>query len=227
MSPIRFANSVRWPSLRQQAGLRAGDVRAQPAAVGAGDHQVLRRPARPRPARRSAPTSKPHGLTNARSSSAQPAIPGARPSEIVACRCSASSPVSAAASTSLRCGAAASRSCSGVTDERPAASLAQERLERLAALHGDAELLDVAVAHPGQEVEVGRVDGRDARDGRRGRAALGQQRGAGERVRAAARPAVGGEAIGAERVEERGDVGRRVGDAAVRLRRGAGVAGRL
>jgi hypothetical protein len=96
--------------------------------------------------------------------------------------------------------------------------------EPLAALGGGAELGMVALAHTREEVEVGRVGGADAGDRGGGGAAVGEERGAGERVRTAARAAVGREALGAQRVEDRRDVGRAVGDAAAGMWRGASVA---
>ena len=102
---------------------------------------------------------------------------------------------------------------------------AAELGERVAALASGAELGDVALPHPGHEVEAGRIGRADAGERRRRGAAAAQERRAGEGVRAAARGAVGREALDAERVEDRRHVGRRRGDVAVAIRRRAAVAG--
>ena len=59
-------------------------------------------------------------------------------------------------------------------------------LERLAPVHCRPELVEIRLAHPAEPVEVGRVHGRDRRQGSDGGDTVGQQRCAGERVRPAA-----------------------------------------
>ena len=84
--------------------------------------------------------------------------------------------------------------------------------EPFATLARGRELSLVALAHPGHPVEIGRVRRTDS--GHRGgrRAAVGQERGAGERVGPAARQPVSGEALHSEFVEDRPDVDRGVGN---------------
>jgi S-adenosyl methyltransferase len=98
----------------------------------------------------------------------------------------------------------------------------QVRGERVRSLERGTELDDVLRSHPGEEVQALGPVGGDSGDRRGGEAAAGQLRGAGERVRAAARDAVGDERVRAEFVEHRRDV---AGDVAHRPARAGG--GRL
>jgi len=75
---------------------------------------------------------------------------------------------------------------------------AEKRLEGVVRGRGGPELLDVLRAHPREEIEALRVVRRDAGDDRGRLAALRQQRGAREGVRAAARPAGREEAVDPE-----------------------------
>ena len=114
----------------------------------------------------------------------------------------------------------------GAGDGTERRRLAVEELgQRGGPAHRGRELLDVLRAHARGEVQSRRVErgGPGDRGGRQ--APSGQQGGAGQRVRAAARPARRDERVQPERVEHVGDVGGHVRHPPSGPRRGALVAG--
>ena len=92
--------------------------------------------------------------------------------------------------------------------------------ERLLSLECRAELVEVELRHPVEPVEPLGAPGRDGDQRSRRQATVRQQRGAGDRVWAAARSADGEEGLDPERVGQGCDVSRHVGHAP------PGVAGR-
>src|SRR5436305_9065203 len=87
------------------------------------------------------------------------------------------------------------------------------------------ELVDVALPHAREVVEALGVVRRHTGDRRGGDDAVRKERCAGQGVRAAAADAPGAEAVNAERVRDRGGVGRGVGDLPARPPAGFAVTG--
>ena len=169
--------------------------------------------------------SKPQGLAKARSSSAQPREPWRTASVNDSFMTARNSGLEASCPVDL--GQLAEDLLDHVV--RVGADAVdvglEEGLDRLAALHRGAELLHVQVGEALVEVEVLGV-GRRRRDERADADdPVGQQGSAGQRVRRAAGAADDGEALEAELVGDRGDVGGRVGDRAAEMRVGAPVPG--
>ena len=108
--------------------------------------------------------------------------------------------------------------------ERPRVALVERPERRLALEHG-LELDDVLLPHALERVESLRVERRRGGETGCGDDAVREQRGAGERMRAAAGDAPGREPVEAEGVGDHRDVVRGVGDRAAGVARGAAVAG--
>ncbi len=147
----------------------------------------------------------PQSAANARSSSRQPAIPSLMAPRRLRARSSANSPLISRVGPGDQAAKGGDDLLALDRAER-GRLLLEERRQRVGALHGEAELLDVLRSHPGQEVQALDAVGGDAGDRGGRQAAARQQRGAGERVRAAAGEADRHKLAGPERVEHLGHV---------------------
>ena len=152
------------------------------------------------------PTAKPHGRSIVRSSSRQPTMPWAPARRNVAARqlgelAGQRGPVDRRSQRAQGVGDVVG----GGREERRRVAPRAARVSASRPVHRGGELRDVLLAHAGAEVAVvlrraaTRPTPRD-----RGEAAAGQQRGAGQRPRAAAGPAERDELVEPEVVEDRG-----------------------
>ena len=183
-------------------------------------------PATPSRAPRCRPSAKPQGRVNARSSSSQPQIPletAARNSRrlVLGELAGDRRPVDVG-----RRGRRASRRRSrAVTAASSAREGLEEPLERVFAGERGPELVAVLVGHPVEPVEALGAPRSDAGQRRRRRDEAGEERGARERVWAAARPADDVQPVELEVRRDRRHVLRAVGDRSSCAARRARVAG--
>ena len=169
-------------------------------------------------------SEKPQSLTKARSSSHQPsAVRGSPTSQLDSAKWSASLRRQRLDVDGREQRGQLLRDLVAGDRGQGGSPLIEEDDELGLALLGDTELLEVVLAHARQEVQPVGVMGCDACDDQGGADAVGEERGARERVRTAARPAGDEAVVDAEGVEHGGGVGRHRGDGATGLAGRTGV----